>query len=55
MAMQSPTYRGIYGYDEANKPNGTTVKQNPKYRGIYAYDADRKPDGNPATPVPAPD
>lgn len=53
MSKQNPAYRGIYGHDEANKPNGTSVKQNPKYRGIYAYDADRKPDGNPATaPLP---
>lgn len=53
MSKQNPAYRGIYAYDEANKPNGTSVKQSPKYRGIYARDVDRKPDGNPATaPLP---
>lgn len=53
MAKANPAYRGIYAYDEANKPNGTTVKANPKYRGIYTYDETKSPDGNPATaPIP---
>lgn len=53
MAKQNPAYRGIYTYDDANKPDGVTVKSNPKYRGIYAYSPDHAPDGNPATaPVP---
>ena len=53
MSKQNPAYRGIYGYDEAKKPNGTTVKADPKYRGIYSYDVDRAPDGNPGTaPLP---
>lgn len=55
MSKQNPAYRGIYTYDAANKPDGTTVKQSPKYRGIYAYDATKKPDGDPATPPLPPD
>lgn len=54
MAKANPAYRGIYAYDEANKP-ANPPKQQPKYRGIYAYDATKKPDGDPATPPLPPD
>lgn len=56
MAKSNPAYRGIYAYDDDQKPAGGSplTKASPKYRGIYTYDPDKKPDGNPATPPIAP-
>lgn len=55
MSKSSPAYRGIYCFDKANKPNGTSVKQNPAYRGIYAKRVAKAADGNPATAAPTPE